>query len=111
MQELEEQALGEESKSHHDFLSTCQATLYHTPQPIRENLATSYHVLLGQLFPSSSSVLPTKAPPMEEQPPAATPHSNAQMVSKAKKVTFFAGAAGEHVYRWDYPKGYAGRTL
>ena len=47
MQELEEQALGEESKSHHNFLSTCQATLYHTPQPLRENLATSYHVLLG----------------------------------------------------------------
>ena len=47
MQELEEQALGEESKSHHDFLSTCQATLYHTPQPLRENLATSYHILLG----------------------------------------------------------------
>ena len=47
MQELEEQALGEESKSHHDFLSTCQATLYHTLQPLRENLATSYHVLWG----------------------------------------------------------------
>ena len=47
MQELEEQALGEESKSHHNFLSTCQATLYHTPQPLRENLVTSYHVLLG----------------------------------------------------------------
>ena len=30
MQELEEQALREESKSHHDFLSTCQATLHHT---------------------------------------------------------------------------------
>ena len=47
MQELEEQALGEESKSHHDFLSACQAAQYHTPQPCRKNLATSYHVLLG----------------------------------------------------------------
>ena len=47
MQELEEQALKEESKSHHDFLSACQAALYHTLQPIRENLATSYHILLG----------------------------------------------------------------
>ena len=47
MQELEEQALREESKSHHDFLSTCQAVLHHALQPIRENLATSYHILLG----------------------------------------------------------------
>ena len=47
MQELEEQAPRQESKSHHDFLSVCQAALHHTPQPLRENLATSYHVLLG----------------------------------------------------------------
>ena len=73
MQELEEQALEEESKSHHDFLSACQAALYHTPQPLRENLATSYHVLLGQLSPSPPSALPTKALLVEEQPPMAAP--------------------------------------
>ena len=47
MQELEEQAIREESKSCHDFLSTCQAALHHAPQPLKENLATSYHILLG----------------------------------------------------------------
>ena len=47
MQELEEQAIREESKSHHNFLSACQAILHHAPQPLKENLATSYHVLLG----------------------------------------------------------------
>ena len=47
MQELEEQALVEESKSHHNFLSACQAALYHTLQPLRENLATCCHILLG----------------------------------------------------------------
>ena len=47
MQELEEQALREESKSLHDFLSACQATLQHSLQPLRENLANSYHILLG----------------------------------------------------------------
>ena len=73
MQELEEQALGEERKSHHDFLSTCQAALYHTPQPLRENLATSYHVLMGQSPPSPPSVPPAKAPLVEEQPPTAAP--------------------------------------
>ena len=73
MQELEEQALRVESKSCHDFLSACQATLHHTPQPLRENLATSYHVLLGQSPPLPPSVLPTRAPLVEEQPPMATP--------------------------------------
>ena len=62
MQELEEQALGEESKSHHNFLSACQATLSHTLQHFRENLATSYHILLGQLPLSLPSVLTTRVP-------------------------------------------------
>ena len=35
MQELEEQALREESKSHHDFLSTYQTALHHSPQPLK----------------------------------------------------------------------------
>ena len=52
MHKLEEQALREEIKSCHDFLSTCQAILHHALQPLKENLSTSYHVLLGQL-PSS----------------------------------------------------------
>ena len=47
MQELEEQAIREESKSCHDFLSTCQAILHHASQPLKENLITSYHILLG----------------------------------------------------------------
>ena len=72
MQELEEQALREESKSHHDFLSACQAALHHALQPLRENLATSYHVLLGQSSPSPPSAPPARASLAEEQPPAAT---------------------------------------
>ena len=47
MRELEEQALREESKSHHNFLSACQAVLHHALQPLKENLTTSYHILLG----------------------------------------------------------------
>ena len=47
MHELEEQAIREESKSCHDFLSACQAILCHALQPLKENLTTSYHVLLG----------------------------------------------------------------
>ena len=47
MHELEEKAIREESKSHHNFLSACQAILHHALQPLKENLTTSYHVLLG----------------------------------------------------------------
>ena len=35
LQSLEEQAFGEESRSCHDVLSSCQVTLHHSPQSIR----------------------------------------------------------------------------
>ena len=34
MQDLEEQAMGEESRSHNDFLSACQVLLYSSPPPL-----------------------------------------------------------------------------
>ena len=43
--QLEEQTLSDETKSHCDFLSTCQAILCHAPQPLKDNLSTSYHIL------------------------------------------------------------------
>ena len=52
MHELEEQALDAENKSCQGFLFACQAILCHSLQPLKENLYTSYHILLGQL-PSS----------------------------------------------------------
>ena len=67
MQELEEQAMREESKSCHYFLSACQAILHHVLQPLMENLITSYHVLLGQSPPSAPLA---RASPVEEQPSA-----------------------------------------
>ena len=68
MQELEKQAIREESKSHHDFLSACQAILHHAPQSLKENLTTSYHLLLGQSPSSSPSAPPARTSPAEEQP-------------------------------------------
>ena len=52
MRELEEQALEAENKSHQDFLFTHQAILHHAPQSLKENLHSSYHILLGQLSSS-----------------------------------------------------------
>ena len=71
-QELEEQAIREESKSHHDFLSACQAILLHALQSLKENLTTSYHVLLGQSPSSSLSAPPPRTSPVEEQTSTAT---------------------------------------
>ena len=71
MHELEHQALSEEIKSHHDFLPTCQAVLCHALQPLKENLSTSYHVLLGQLPLSLRSIPFARTPQAEEQPSAA----------------------------------------
>ena len=73
MQELEEQTLREESKSHHDFLSTYQATLHHTLQLLRENLATSYHILLGQSPLSPPSTPPTRHPQWKKSHPQLPP--------------------------------------
>ena len=52
LQDLEEQALGEESRSCQDVLSSCQAALCYSLQSIRGALAASYHLLLGQTPPS-----------------------------------------------------------
>ena len=44
MQDLEEQAIEEESKTHNDFLTACQVILYSSPPPLKSALATSYHL-------------------------------------------------------------------
>ena len=71
MQELEEQSIREESKSHHNFLSAYQAALHHSPQPLKENLATSYPTLLGHSPLLPPPIQPARVPPAEEQPPTA----------------------------------------
>ena len=73
LRSLEEQALGEESRSHHDILSSCQAALCHSSHLIRGTLAVSYHLLLGQTPPLSSLVQLPRTSPVEEQTSSATP--------------------------------------
>ena len=73
MLSLEEQAFGEESRSHHKVLSSCQAILCHSPQPLRGALAALYHLLLGQTSPSPPPILPPRTPSAEEQLSTAIP--------------------------------------
>ena len=68
MWDLEEQAVGEESRSHNDFLITCQVILYSSPPPLKSALAASYHILLGQTPLLALLISPQRTSPMEEQP-------------------------------------------
>ena len=72
MQDLKEQAIGQESRSHNDFLSTCQVVLYNSPPQLKGALATSCHILLGQTPLPPPLILPQKTSTVEEQPTTAT---------------------------------------
>ena len=86
LQSLEEQAFGEESRSHHEVISSCQATLYQSSKPLRGALAASYHLLLGQAPPLPPLVLPPRTPSAEEQPsPVAPPMPMPKQSPRPKK--------------------------
>ena len=109
MWSLEEQAFREESRSHHEVLSSCQATLFHSPQPLRGALAASYHLLLGQAPPSLHPFCNQGLPLWRNSHPQ--PFLPCQCpVSKTEKATSFTRADGEHVYGWSHPGSYIGGT-
>ena len=68
LQELEECALKAENKSHQDFLLVHQAVLHQAPQSLKEDLHSSYSLLLGPSSSSHRSIMPTPAPQAEGQP-------------------------------------------
>ena len=70
MHKLEQWALDAENKSYQDFLFAHQAIVHHAPQPLKENLFASYHVLLGWLPLSLWSIQFAKTSQAEEQPSA-----------------------------------------
>ena len=72
MDELEAWTLDVE-KGHQDFLLVHQAILCHAPQSLKEDLHSSYHILLGQSSSSLQSTSFTRAPQAEGQPPSTTP--------------------------------------
>ena len=68
MQELEMHALKAENKSHQHFLIAHQAVLHQAPPSLKENLHSSYSLLLGPSLPSRQPLTLTPAPQVEEQP-------------------------------------------
>ena len=73
MWDLEEQVIQEESRSHADFLSACQVTLYNSPPELKSTLATSYHILFGQTPLLPPLILLQRPSPVEGQPTSAAP--------------------------------------
>ena len=111
MHKLEEWALREENKSCQDFLSACQAILCHALQPLKENLSTSSHVLLGQLPSSLWSVPYIRTPQAEEQPSAATSPRPEPKQSHGQKGSILCEIHGKHVHGWNFLQDLTGRTV
>ena len=85
MWDLEEQVIGEESRSQANFLSACQVILYNSPLELKSALATSYHILLGQTPPLPLHALPQRTSPIEEQPTPVAPPTPAPKQSPRPK--------------------------
>ena len=61
MRELEAHALMMENKSRQDFLTAHQAVLHQTPQTLKDDLHSSYSLLLGPYLSSHQSLTLTPA--------------------------------------------------
>ena len=68
MQELEEHALRAENKSHQDFLMAHQAILQQALQSLKEDLHSSYSLLLGPSLSSCQPITLTPTPQAEGWP-------------------------------------------
>ena len=68
MQELEMHALKAENKSHQHFLTAHQAVLHQAPPSLKENLHSSYSLLLGLSSSSNQPLTLTPALQVEGQP-------------------------------------------
>ena len=73
MWDLERQVIQEEVRSQANFLFTFQAAMCASPMALKNAMATSYHILLGQTPPSPPFILLQRTSPVEEQPAPATP--------------------------------------
>ena len=76
MHDLERHIIQEEVRSQANFLSACQAALCTSPIALKNAMATSYYILLGQTPPLPHLILLQKTSPVEEQlAPATLPAS------------------------------------
>ena len=111
MQDLEEQVMGEESRSHNYFLTTCQVILYSSPLPLKSALVASYpHPTWANTSVTSTCLATEDLPHRRTTNHYHFTHTGAQTISEAQKETPFARSCGEHAFRWNHSKGHSGRT-
>ena len=96
MSELEEQALEAENRSQQDFLSTHLAVLCHAPLSLKEDLHSSYNILLENSSSSLQSIPSARAPQAQGQPPATTsPKSEPTRSPQSKRHHSSTDAQGD----------------
>ena len=96
MSELEEQALEAENRSWQDFLSAHQAILCHAPQSLKEDLHSSYNILLGNSSSSLQSIPFARAPQAQGQPPTTiSPRSECKWSPQPKRCHSLTDAQGD----------------
>ena len=85
MSELEGRALEVENRSQQDFLSAQLAILHHAPPSLKEDLHSSYTILLGNSSSSFQSVPSVRAPQAQEQLPMTTSSKSKSKQSQQPK--------------------------
>ena len=96
MSELEEWALEAENRSWQDFLSAHLAVLCHAPPSLKEDLHSSYNILLGNSSSSLQSIPSTRAPQAQGWPPVTTsPKSEPTRSPQSKRHHPLTDAQGD----------------
>ena len=102
--ELEEWALVVENRSQQDFLSTHQAVLCHAPQSFKEDLHSSYNILLGNSSSSLQSIPFARALQAQGQPPATTsPKPEPTWSPQSKRSHSLTDAQGDTSIEESFP--------
>ena len=96
MSELEEWALEAENRSWQNFFSTHLAILHHAPPSLKEDLHSSYNILLGNSSSSLQSIPSARAPQVQGQPPVTTsPKSEPTQSPQSKRCHSLTDAQGD----------------
>ena len=106
MSELEEWALEAENRSQQDFLSPHLVVLHHAPPSLKEDLHSSYNILLGNSLSPLQSDPSARASQSQGRPPATTsPKSEPTQSQWLKRQNPSPDLQGDMVIDEDSPRG------
>ena len=112
MWELEACALRAEIKSCWDFLLAHQAVLHQVPQTLKEDLHSSYSLLVGPSLSSHQSTMLASAPQAEGWLLSTIPlKTEPKQSSPPKEATFINRGTRRHVNGWRFPHTLAGGII